>query len=138
VKQVWNIILLAAGFLQSHYGMGRHIMSLTPDNATEAIKWQILGIPIAGFSMVFVKLSLCLLLIRLGISNVWKWILISLVGLYCLDTIIDTIVFLHRCSPIESMWNMHIASVCHYSIPAVNISHYIQAGTSRCLSRCTY
>lgn len=109
-------------------------MALTPDNATEAIKWQILGIPIAGFAMVFVKLSLVLLLIRLGINNAWKWLLISLVGLYCLDTIVDTIVFLHRCSPIESLWNMHIPSVCHYSIPAVNISHYIQAGMSLSLA----
>jgi hypothetical protein len=76
--------------------------------------------------MAFVKLSICLLLARIGIRNAWKWVLFSLIGTYTIDIIIDTIVFLRRCTPLPSMWDLSIPNVYHYSIAAVNISHYVQ------------
>jgi hypothetical protein len=108
--------------------MGRHFLDIPKVSAVAAIKWQILGIPIANFCMACVKLSLCLLLVRLGMGKAWKWVLCSLIGLFTLDTIIDTIVFLRRCTPLPSMWDLSIPNVCHYSIDAVNISHYVQIG----------
>lgn len=121
-----------SGYLQSHYGMGHHFADMPKASAVQAIKWQILGIPIANFCMASVKLSLILLLVRIGVSKTWKWILCSLIGTLTLDTAIDTVVFLRRCTPLPSMWDLSIPNVCHYSIAAVNVSHYVQIGLGIC------
>jgi hypothetical protein len=128
--QAWNTLLLISGYLQSHYGMGHHFLDLPKESAVQAIKWQILGIPIANFCMACVKLSLCLLLVRIGLEKTWKWILCSLIGTLVVDTVVDTVVFLRRCTPLPSMWDLSIPNVCHYSIAAVNISHYVQIGAA--------
>ena len=43
-------------------------------------------------------------------------------------TIIDTIVFLDRCSPVDSIWEHAASPHCYYSIAAMNVNHYIQTG----------
>ena len=129
VRQSWNTLLLVSGYLQSYDGMGNHFVDIPKAAAVEAIKWQILGIPIANFCMACVKLSLCLLLVRIGVNKTWKWILCSMIGTVAVDTVIDTVVFLRRGTPLPSMWDLSIPNVCHYPIAAVNISHYVQIGS---------
>lgn len=125
-------MVLIAGFNMAHYGMGKHIQEISPDDAIEAVKWAMFEPPISMFCMAFVKLSICLLLVRLGISRFWQIVLGTLIGMTFLDTIVNNTIMLSRCSPIESTWNPKIHKVCHYSIEVVNENGYIATGMITC------
>jgi hypothetical protein len=116
------------GFNMSHFGMGRHIGDLSKAESIEAVKWAMFEPTNSTFCMIFVKMSLVLLLIRLGISRVWQVVLVGLVGISFIDTIIDATVFFNRCTPLQGSWNHAIHRKCHYSLRVVNDNHYIATG----------
>ncbi len=133
---MWHVLTLTVGFNMSHFDMGRHMQDISKTDAMEAIKWAIFEPTISAFCMAFVKLSLCLFVIRIGIGRAWQIVLVSLVGISFIDTIVDATVFFNRCTPLQSDWNPAVTKNCHYSLNVVNSNHYIAAGmrTFRCAS----
>jgi hypothetical protein len=129
--QIWHVLILMVGFNMSHFGMGRHIYDISKLEAMGAIKWAIFEPTISAFCMAFVKTSLCLLLIRIGVSRGWQIVLVSLIGISFIDTVVDATVFLNRCTPLQSNWNHAVPKNCHYSLNVVNNNHYIATGMYR-------
>jgi hypothetical protein len=68
-RQVWHFLILMVGFNMSHFGMERHIQDISKKEAMVAVKWAIFELTISAFCMAYVKMSLCLLLIRIGVSK---------------------------------------------------------------------
>jgi hypothetical protein len=118
------------GFNMAHFGMGRHIQDISQEDAINAVKWAIFEPTVSAFTMAFVKISLCLLLIRIGVSKAWQIVLVSLIGISFIDTVVDATVFFNRCTPIQSNWNPAVPKDCHYSLNVVNDNHYIATGMS--------
>jgi hypothetical protein len=123
---------LIVGFNMAHFGMGRHMQDISKEDAMQAVKWAIFEPTISTFAMATVKMSLCLLLIRIGVSEAWKIVLVSLIGISFIDTVVDATVFFNRCTPLQSNWNHAVPKNCHYSLNVVNNNHYIATGT--CMS----
>jgi hypothetical protein len=135
MQQIWHALILMVGFNMAHFGMGKHIEDISKGDAMEAVKWAIFEPTISAFAMAFVKMSLCLLLIRIGVGRAWQIVLVTVVGISFIDTVVDATVFLNRCVPLQSNWNHAIPKICHYSLDVVNDNHYIATGKYTGLSR---
>jgi hypothetical protein len=102
-RQIWHVLILMVGFSMSHFGMGRHIQDISKTDAMEAIKWAIFEPTISAFCMAFVKVSLCLLLIRIGIGKAWQIVLVSLIGISFIDTIDCSLIDVHHSNRIVTL-----------------------------------
>jgi hypothetical protein len=86
--------------------------------------------------MTMVKISLLFLLIRIGVENVWKWVLIACIGAFSIVTIIDMGIILGRCRPMQSLWNLAVKGECIISANAMNSLNYAQVCTAFILLTC--
>ncbi|KAH6985313.1 hypothetical protein EDB80DRAFT_756783 [Ilyonectria destructans] len=92
-------------------GLGRHNEAIKDDNdEVNALMWQALATVTYILDMMFIKLSIGVLLLRLSVLKVYTWILwISLVVI----TIWSCVIFfwdIFQCNPVAKQWDFRIMS----------------------------
>ena len=113
-----------------HYGLGRHqyYLLLTPELASEAAKWQWLLEIIAGISFMFIRISICLFVLRIfGITRRLRWTLYTAIAFIVATNISSTLIFVLQCQPPQKVWKPLTPGTC-LGPKAVLIGAYYNGG----------
>src|SRR5258708_3131948 len=105
IAQAVNVAFTVIWVPEVRYGVGKHVQTLSPTSAFKAVRLQLVQVCLSLWIMVFVKISLCLLLIRIGVGKIWKWILAVCIGVFVIITVINSAFVIGRCTPIQSLWD---------------------------------
>ena len=112
-------------------GYGRHILTLSESALASAIKWNLIATVTFSVSLIFSKVSVCFLFLRiLGRTRTTPKVAF-LYGMAALSAVIGFIAAGYtagQCSPPEKDWDHDIPGKCHGDV-SMHIA-YAQAGTS--------
>ena len=121
-----------------HAGVGRHIFCLTPENISELLKWSVWARIVEVIALAFVKISVCLLVLRLidqtskGIARFLKLLMISIVICH----IVPLLLYALQCRPLQAVWNPQVQGEC-YSGGLTYTASYVVIG-KKLLHNCCY
>lgn len=109
--------------------MGRHIICLTLADASEVAKWSLLAQVFISISLGLTKISVCIFVLRIIDKaqrrfSQFLWVLIAFVTV---THVIQVVLFLVQCRPLEAVWNPFVRGHC-FSINAVYLVSYINYG----------
>lgn len=101
-------------------GLGRHIFYLlqnqhTLEQLSEATKLEYINEILIMFGIMFVRVSICFLLLRifgLGTKRWWKWALYLVMVCAVLTCILSAVVALAQCRPLSKLWNPLVHGSC--------------------------
>ncbi|RDW62106.1 hypothetical protein BP6252_11539 [Coleophoma cylindrospora] len=91
-----------------HYGIGRHNAAVDQPDEIQALMYQALATLTYVANMMFIKLSICVLLLRIAIRPLYIWILrisMVVVGLWSLAIFLYDI---FQCTPVQAQWDYTI------------------------------
>ncbi|KAF9874227.1 integral membrane protein [Colletotrichum karsti] len=116
----WVIFLI-----QAQHGLGKHFKTIKPDDYTifqQCAFWSV--IVSSAASMLFLKLSIALNLLRLSTSKWYQWALWAVMGLTVVYCIGGMFPFFLNCKPMSGYWDKTIVPkpVC------MNIKLFVQLG----------
>lgn len=104
--QILFHIALACSSVLVHYGLGRHESTLTAHEIAEVAKWDWIPQPFSIMNLVFVKLSVSFLLLRiLGPQAKWSrlFLIVNMV-LFTATMVIACILTFVQCDPPRALW----------------------------------
>lgn len=96
-------------------GFGRHLYYLkqTPAVIPRATYWHIIWQPTFFLSVTLVRISICLLLLRIfGVNRHWRWGLWAVIALIITIFIPSFVMLFTQCIPYEKSWNPKINGHC--------------------------
>ncbi|KAK1046747.1 hypothetical protein LTR74_017899 [Friedmanniomyces endolithicus] len=101
-------------------GFGQHIADLDPAEAAYGIEMLRLGEFMLIISTVFVKIAICLFLMRLFVrSKAWTTFLWAFIAFNTITSVLDASFIFPQCTPVEYNWNKTIEGRC-WSNAAIN------------------
>ena len=118
IDEAKQIIGLPGPFLATkwvHTGLGKHIECLDPDRAYATVQWSIASQAHHIVCLGFVKVSLCLCVLRV-IDRVERriaiflWVNITLVGAI---HVAQLAMLLVQCRPLNALWNPKVHGSCY-------------------------
>ncbi|KAL2046317.1 hypothetical protein N7G274_001764 [Stereocaulon virgatum] len=98
-----------------HAGLGRHIFELQPSELTTTIKYLLLGETLFTLSLVFSKMSICIILLHLlhGARGLKKKLFLYLtIGLLIVVSLVNVGLQYGQCSPTSKSWDPAIPGHC--------------------------
>ena len=116
--QIVSIIAQVLAGLAVMHGLGRHqyYLELTPDSLSglsQALKWQFLVECLTCFSYMFIRISICLFLLRLfGNKKRLRWALYCLMAFVTATNMSSAAVFLAQCRPLRKVWDPSVSGTC--------------------------
>jgi len=112
MTQILGTVQIAFVIASVHYGYGRHVSYLSPDNAMEAFKYSLLAEPSNVFAIGLVKISISIALLRLDLGRIYKtvvWLaLVPNIGF----TVVILITIFARCRPFSKSWDFEAPGRC--------------------------
>lgn len=110
-------------------GTGRHSDTLPSHEAAIQVGyWNTIATELAIFSFGLPKVAIALLLGRiLNVRPALCWLLYSLAGVLVVFAVIEDIVFIEQCSPINAMWDKSVPATCWDPSP-IAVSGVIYGG----------
>ena len=112
------------------WGMGRHVDSLTPEQISNAIKWnmisQMVMIQVFGFG----KIAVIAFLIRIqeGIQSTRKTLLTAVLYFIAVSNIVlnitQLVLMLLGCTPYQKLWNSDLPGKCVHLARARNVGYF--------------
>ena len=126
-----------ANVYQIANGTGRHVESLTPAQLSEFIKWTFVeGV---GFviSTCFVKISVCVFILRFinKTRSTLRYFIYVLMGFLIVSTLSLVIALLAQCRPLKALYVLNIKGKCYSKNVSITIA-YIQAGRCALQIKC--
>ncbi|GME36641.1 putative integral membrane protein [Neofusicoccum parvum] len=91
-----------------HYGTGRHMNTLEPENAMKAMRYWWLCYVAYCLTMISAKISIGYFLLRLTVHRIHVWIIWTVMGLTVLTGAVFFFVTLFQCNPISYFWTQTI------------------------------
>ncbi|OBT67982.1 hypothetical protein VE03_01488 [Pseudogymnoascus sp. 23342-1-I1] len=88
-----------------HYGLGRHATDLLPYQQINAAMYLIIGEMIYIIDSGFIKISVGLLLLRLSVAPIHRYILHASIITIALWTTITFLIVAFQCRPLRLAWN---------------------------------
>jgi Fungal rhodopsin domain len=73
--------------------------------AQQTLKLGVIAVPIWGFSIGFIKLSVCFLLLRFSQSRPWRLFLYIVAGIIAVVTVVSSIFATVQCIPLSAIWD---------------------------------
>lgn len=116
----WTIVGAVAGHIvglgivavEVHYGFGRHRTYLTEWEYTEFLKFSY-GEWIQTFqTLMFTKLSICFLLLRIPVQTYFLRPLQGAIVFLIVTNIVLTFLWIFQCNPIRGAWNKQTPASC--------------------------
>ena len=101
-----------------HYGLGRHIyyLSLTPEDLLDLIqvvKWQFLCELVGAWALLFIRLSICLFLLRVfGAIKMWRRVLYAAIAFITITNLSTLSIIMAECRPVSKSWDPLIPGKC--------------------------
>ncbi|PSN69730.1 hypothetical protein BS50DRAFT_631711 [Corynespora cassiicola Philippines] len=112
VALIFSIATSICQGFQVHYGMGRHLQTLTLDQVINSLKALFASIIMYNLGLTLTKVSILFQYLRIAFdSNVRKacWILMSITLFNCLSTFMTGVL---SCYPVEKFWDDRISGGC--------------------------
>ncbi|KAI9760802.1 MAG: hypothetical protein M4579_001432 [Chaenotheca gracillima] len=114
-------------------GFGRHIISLAPEKAGQAIKYAYLAQTPNAMAQCFGRMSFAWFLVRvIGVTKTRRWILYSIMAGQFVINVMFISVNLGNCRPINKYWNPLIPGSC-WSPLVIEYAGYLQGGEKQWL-----
>ncbi|ORY19021.1 hypothetical protein BCR34DRAFT_472692 [Clohesyomyces aquaticus] len=107
-----HIFFATAAIGGVHYGTGRHMTELEPENIFKAMRYWWLCYIAYFWTMIGAKISIGLFLLRVTISKLQRWTIYIVMGLTVLTGIVFFLVTLLQCSPINYFWDRSRPGAC--------------------------
>lgn len=93
-----------------HYGTGRHMTDLDPEDAMKAMRYWWLCYVAYCLTMISAKISIGYFLLRLTVHRIHVWIIWTVMSLTVLTGAVFFFVTLFQCNPISHFWNQVIGA----------------------------
>lgn len=116
----WTILCAVAGHIvglglvvaELHYGFGRHRIYVSEWQYMEFLKFSY-GEWVQTFqTLMFTKLSICFLLLRIPVKNYFLRPLQGAVVVLIVTNIVLTCLWIFQCNPIRGAWNKQTLATC--------------------------
>ena len=107
--------LVAFGFYMTsvHYGVGQHVINLSPGQLVQAGKYLIVGEFPVAVSTAFSKIAICLFLSRFFMTfPLWTRILRFTIAFIATTTVSWFVANFFKCHPFRKDWNPTIEGTC--------------------------
>lgn len=130
--QVMNLIAQIFCTVSAHYGIGRHLVTLPPQDAMEAIRLTNITDPFGIMAFCIPKLAVALLLGRIMTPvQRGRWFLYSMTGGVMIAGILDVIFLFVQCKPVAALWDPIVAATATCWNPSVIVNYgYFLGGPS--------
>jgi len=105
--QAFFIPTVAVETMIIHYGLGRHIYMVPPQNAVPFLRWIFVLQTFTFWTIAFAKASIAYMIMRImGPERTWRKRIMWLnIGIFFIITIITSIFQLVNCRPIKANWD---------------------------------
>ncbi|EKG18239.1 hypothetical protein MPH_04499 [Macrophomina phaseolina MS6] len=91
-----------------HYGTGRHMADLDPEDAMKAMRYWWLCYVAYCLTMISAKISIGYFLLRLTVHRIHVWIIWTVMSLTVVTGLVFFFVTLFQCNPISHFWTQNI------------------------------
>ncbi|KAL9086059.1 MAG: hypothetical protein Q9159_004388 [Coniocarpon cinnabarinum] len=114
IALIVNILYSVVISIAVSKGTGTRAATLaSPQAAVEAGKWNVVAIETGIFSFGLPKVAIALLLGRiLTIRRSLCWLLYAMAGTLIVYAVVQDVVFIEQCDPVEGAWNRSIKAKC--------------------------
>ena len=94
-------------------GLGRHRETISTGQASRIVEFQTLAQFFVALSLMFNRLSICLLLLRFSAQQKWfPRTIYSIMGVMAIVNISFAVLNLTSCSPMQKIWSHTMAGTC--------------------------
>jgi hypothetical protein len=127
IAAILTIVLNALSIAGVKHGKGRHVCFLDADSIAEIGRYSLINQIVLFWALFFIKISVCLLILRVKSTATLRWISGIAVGMMVSSTVVACAALLAECSPVSAYWNRS-SGQCRP--PTFRIySIWVQAGT---------
>ena len=107
-------------------GMGRHLICLTLQDISDVAKWSLFAQIFIVCTLGLTKVSVCIFVMRIvdKAQRRFTHCLWALIGFITISHLVQIILFLVQCRPIEAVWNIFIQGDC-FSTRVTYISAWV-------------
>ncbi|KAF4636603.1 hypothetical protein G7Y89_g1493 [Cudoniella acicularis] len=104
---IFFIATVAVETMIVHYGLGKHMYYVPPQNGVPFLKWVFILQSFTFFTLAFAKASIAILIMRLmGVEGRWlKRLLWVNIVFFFICAILSTVFDLVSCTPIQAQWD---------------------------------
>lgn len=127
--QTLSLLGTVANVYQVANGAGRHIDTLTPVQLSEFIKWTF----VQGIEFVigtcFVKISVCMSILRFitKTRHLVRYFIYVIMGFLIISTLGLVVALLAQCRPLRALYDLDLKGKCYSENVSTSIA-YVQAG----------
>lgn len=128
IAALLTIVLNTLSIVGVKHGKGRHVCALDHESTAEIGRYSWINQIILFWALFFIKISVCLLVLRVKSTTLLHWISGIVTALMITSTIVACAALLAECKPVFAYWNRS-SGECR--APTFRIySIWVQAGTS--------
>jgi len=128
VAAILTIVLNALSIVGVKHGKGRHVCALDNESIADIGRYSLINQIVLFWALFFIKISVCLLVLRVKSTAVLRWASGIVVALILTSTTVACAALLAECKPVSAYWNRS-SGKCR--APTFRIySIWVQAGTS--------
>ena len=128
IAAILTIVLNALSIVGIRHGKGRHVCALDDESIAKIGRYSWINQIILFWALFFVKISVCLLVLRVKSTAILRWASGIVTALMITSTIVACAALLAECRPVSAYWNRS-SGECR--APTFRIySIWVQAGTS--------
>ncbi|KAL7275529.1 hypothetical protein RUND412_001513 [Rhizina undulata] len=118
-----SIALSAITILEVRYGAGKHIQDIPPDVFKHGMMLNFISQVLSICAIAFVKMSICLFLLRLATKPIYRRIcygILIFTGLYNLSCALEVI---FQCTPIARAWDRTMEGQCMSATTLIGLAY---------------
>ncbi|OCK74789.1 hypothetical protein K432DRAFT_363110 [Lepidopterella palustris CBS 459.81] len=121
-------------FLGVHYGNGKHQADLSPHEVSMAFKYLYPILPAYNVTMILIKISVSIFLLRITVRKLYSWIIYSNLAVVLAFNSVVFFISIFQCQPVQYYWTKFEATQgakgkC-LSPTFVEVAGYVSAGIS--------
>ena len=119
-----NLIAQVSCTASAHYGTGRHLATLPPQDAMEAIRLSFITDPFGIMAFCIPKVAVALLLVRIMAPvRRGRWFLYAMTGGVMVAGILDVIFLFVQCRPVTALWDPIVAATATCWKPSILVDY---------------
>ena len=115
-----NLVAQILCTVSASYGTGRHMTDLSPENTSQAIRFNTISNPFGIMAFCIPKVAVAILLVRLmGPGHREKWFLYIITGVMMIAGSLSAIFLFVQCRPVAALWNSAVEATADCWSPDV-------------------
>ena len=125
-EKIFAHISLGLAMTATHYGLGQHLYYLPLKQFIEAVKYTYLGQTPLFLSASCSRISICLFLLRLFVTNRrWRIALWTFIAVIAASGFLTPITLFAQCRPVAKLWNPFLDGSCWSPRTQLDIEYFM-------------